>query len=268
MKIRETDISSQSGSPLNRTETPRGILWPRPADFPILRSGQIHIWSASIDVEDERYRYFEGCLTHRELKRADRYVHELTRRRFVCARGLLKEILGKYTGVDPSGIAFDLGRLGKPYLPQEISTDLQFNSTDTSGEALFAVCRSAEIGIDIEFTDRKVRHQIIAPRKFTDAEQAHYCNLPETQQKEFFLKVWTRKEAYGKAKGVGIKYRLNSVNLVDESDSDRLSVIDSKGTTWEVIQISPATDITAAVVVEGTGWQIESFRLEGSVSSF
>ena len=267
MKTQETDISKQSGNSPNTSDSARGILWPQPASFPKLHSRQVHIWSASIDVSDQRFRFYESCLTRRELTRADRYAHDLTRRRFVCARGLLKEILGRYTGVEPSGIVFDLGKLGKPYLPTRISSDLQFNSTDTKGEALFAVCRSAEIGIDIEFADRKVRHQIIAPRKFSEAELACYQRLSLSQRKEYFLNVWTRKEAYGKAKGVGIKYRLNSVNLVDESDLDRLSVVDSKGTKWEVVQISPATNIAAAVVIEGTGWQIEGFRLEGSVSS-
>ncbi len=197
----------------------------------------------------------------REMRRAERYNVELSRERFISARGILKELLGKYVGVSPKMISFALGRLGKPYLPNDISPDLQFNSTDTQQQALFAFCRSAEIGIDIEFLTRNVRHREIARRKFSRQEQDQYLRLPTLQQKDFFLNIWTRKEAYGKARGVGIRYRLNSVNLVDDAGSGRLSVNDETGAIWEIVQFSPEPDIIASVVVAGTGWKFRCFRL-------
>ena len=138
------------------------LPWPHPDQFPKLLSNEIHLWSASLDVSPERIRIYEGCMDRREKRRAERYSVELSRERFICARGILKELLGKYVNVEPNSISFTLGRLGKPYLTEKISSELQFNSTDTQQKALFAFCRSAEIGIDIEFLTRNVRHQEIA----------------------------------------------------------------------------------------------------------
>ena len=245
----------------NCFETECGEPWPQLDGIPQLLPREIHIWSASLDISRERSEYYERCLDSREIRRASRYSIELSRKRFICARGILKEMLGKYTGIDPALISFRLGPLGKPYLPAEISTDLQFNSTDTKDEALFAVCRSAEVGIDIELESRIVRHQEISLRKFSQQELEQYHDCPKSRRKQFFLKIWTRKEAYGKAKGVGIRYRLNSVNLVDDAGSDRLAVQDDDGTIWEIIQFSPASGVTACAVVEGTGWRFRCIRL-------
>ncbi len=241
------------------------IPWSHADQFPQLLSNEIHLWSASLDVGPERVRFYENCMDRRETRRAERYSVELSRERFICARGILKELLGKYVDVEPDMISFTLGRLGKPYLPYNISSELHFNSTDTQQEALFAFCRCAEIGIDIEFLTRNVRHREIAQRKFSLQEYDQYLQHPTSQQKNYFLKIWTRKEAYGKARGVGIRYRLNSVNLVDGAGSDRLSIHDETGAIWEIVQFSPEPDITASVVVAGTGWQFRCFRMSDTV---
>ena len=256
-----TGSTSGSSVSSNCFDTECGEPWPQSEVIPQILPREIHIWSASLDISRERVEYYERCLDGREIRRASRYSIELSRKRFICARGILKELLGKYADTDPEAISFSLGPLGKPYLPAEFSPDLQFNSTDTKDEALFAVCRSAEIGIDIELESRKVRHQEIALRKFSCQELEQYHQCPKSQQKKFFLKIWTRKEAYGKAKGVGIRYRLNSVNLVDDMDSDRFAVHDDDGKIWEIIQISPAPGVIACVIVEGTGWRFRCLRV-------
>ena len=263
-----TDSVNRPKSSTNCDDAVCNPPWPYPDQFPKLLSNEIHLWSASLDVSPERIRFYESCMDSRERRRAERYSVELSRERFICARGILKELLGKYIHVEPKSISFTLGRLGKPYLPDKFSSELQFNSTDTQQEALFAFCRSAEIGIDVEFLTRNVRHHEIARRKFSRHEYDQYLQHPKSQQKNFFLKIWTRKEAYGKAKGFGIRYRLNSVNLVDDAGSDRLSVHDEIGVIWEIVQFSPEHDITASVVAAGTGWQIRCFRLPATNPAF
>ncbi len=259
-----TDSADRPGNSTSRDNAVCDVPWPYPDQFPELLSSEIHLWSGSLDVSPERIRYYEACMDRREKRRAERYSVELSRERFICARGILKELLGKYADAEPDTISFTLGRLGKPYLPENISSELQFNSTDTQQAALFAFCRSAEIGVDIEFLTRNVRHREIAQRKFSCQEYDQYLQHPTSRQKNYFLKIWTRKEAYGKARGVGIRYRLNSVNLVDDAGSDRLSVHDETGAIWEIVQFSPEPEVIASVVVAGTGWKFRCFQLLGT----
>ncbi|MDE0308756.1 MAG: 4'-phosphopantetheinyl transferase superfamily protein [Acidiferrobacterales bacterium] len=263
---RTTDSADRLQTPASRDPAVGEIPWSHTDPFPQLLPGEVHLWSTTLDTGPERIRYLESLMDRHEMRRAARYRVELSRQRFICARGILKELLGRYAAVEPDRISFKLGNLGKPYLPDHISSDLQFNSTDTRHEAVFAFCRSAEIGVDIEFLTRKVRHREIAQRKFSSQEHEQYLKHAPSQQKRFFLKIWTRKEAYGKARGVGIRYRLNSVNLVDDAGSDRFAIRDEIGAIWEVVQFFREPDITASVVIAGTGWQFRRFRLPDAAS--
>lgn len=237
------------------------LPWSTASKPPALNPKEVHLWSASLLVSNEQILKFERCLDERELTRANRYAMETARVRFICARAILKHLLAMYTGEEPTSIQFRLGPLGKPYLPTNSRPQLYFNSTDTQDEALFAFCFDAELGVDIEYKTRKVNHSIIVNRKFTPQEIQQYLALASEQRRDYFLSVWTRKEAYGKAIGVGIKYRLNQVNLVDAEDSVRHSVRDDSGIEWEVVQIEPADDMIASVVTQGSGWRFRCHRL-------
>lgn len=236
--------------------------WPKSSNPPPLSSGEVHLWSASLAVSNELFRQYEICMDARERARADRYVWEVARTRFISARAMLKRLLSEYTGDDPAKMSFHLGPQGKPYLPTGFASDFQFNSTDSGDEALFAFCRDAEIGVDLELKSRQVRHDIIAKRKFTKREYERYLACPQSRRKHCFLSVWTRKEAYGKAIGVGIRYRLNEVDLGSADSAGRVVVKDNENIQWEVVQLEPAEDLIACVVTQGTGWRFRCFRLE------
>ncbi len=234
--------------------------WPLAHTPPLLASGEVHLWSASLPSGGRKFLEYERLMSSRELVRADRYAYKSSRIRYICARAMLKQLLGLYTDSDPADIRFDLGPQGKPYLPATAGPLLNFNATDTGDEALFAFCLNAEIGVDIECKTRQVNHSIIAKRKFTANELEQYRAIPLPQRKQFFLSMWTRKEAYGKAIGVGIGYRLNEMNLVDANGLDRFSVHDAAGIEWEITQIEPGPELIACVVTQGSGWQLRAHR--------
>ena len=240
--------------------------WKHKSRPPLLTSREVHLWSASLAVSADQVRFYESCLDARETRRANRYRSEQGRFRFICARGILKELLAAYCGYDPQNISFALGTMGKPYLSPMSDPPIQFNTTDTQNEALFAFCRSGEIGVDIELLPREVKHERIAYRKFSQTEYEAYIAKPMSQRKDYFLSVWTRKEAYGKAKGVGIRYTLNSVNLVCGEGLSSVSLTDSLGTEWEIRQIKPFESATACVVTQGAGWNFRCFHFVGEDS--
>ncbi len=235
--------------------------WPLSSDPPPLNPGEVHLWSASLLTSKEKLLEFESCLDEREQARAERFTIERSRTRFIVARATLKHLLAKYTGDDPTTIRFHLGPLGKPYLPPASGCKLHFNSTDTQDEALFAFCQGAEIGVDIEYKSRTINHSKIAARICTAQEFAHYAACPPELRQLNALSLWTRKEAYGKAIGRGIKYKLSKVNLVDREKSSRLLLRDEVGMEWEVVQTEPTDELLACVVVQGGGWRFRCQRL-------
>ena len=147
-----------------------------------------------------------------EVARAERYRFEAPRRRFVAARGLLREILGGYLNLPPARMQFQTNAWGKPLLsqPQEA---LQFNVAHTSDLLLVAVTADRAVGIDVE-TVRPVENlNALVARTFSSRERAAFRILPPSQQLEAFYATWTRKEAYMKARGLGFHLPLGAFDV-------------------------------------------------------
>ena len=123
------------------------------------------------------------------------------RRRYVARRGILRELIGSYLDCDPAGVAFVHNAYGKPAIAQ---SDLRFNLSHSHGMALYAFCRYAEVGCDIERRDPKFAAEQIPERFFSPDEVRALRSLPLNEQTEAFFNCWTRKEAYIKAVGHGL----------------------------------------------------------------
>ena len=72
-----------------------------------------------------------------------------------------------------------------------------------------------ECGIDCEKI-RPTRTNVMR-RAFSETEKALVENSPESERDLMFTRLWTLKEAYGKAIGKGINY---SMNVTDFSFND------------------------------------------------
>ena len=98
----------------------------------------------------------------------------------------------------------------------EGSGDLFITISDTS--AHWACCiEDHPIGLDMEESSRKPNPKIA--KKLHPDEQAYLAALSEgsSEWNEEFLSVWTRKEAWMKYKGKGIKLGLSSFSVMDGS---------------------------------------------------
>ena len=236
--------------------------WPETRNRVEFQPAEIHVWLADLNSVSTHLGYLKSCLDRRELARMERYSVERSKRRFVSSRSILKVLLGLYCQSSPQDIRLDYGPLGKPYLKQNRA--LQFNTTDSQDVALYVFSNWCELGVDLELATRQVRHELIAPRKFTQEEYQQYTSCTKSRQRKFFLSLWTRKESYGKALGVGIRYPLNSVNLSSQGIDQRTSVKDKQGRTWEIIQITSVPQVIASVVTEGCGYQPRFFRFSAN----
>lgn len=97
---------------------------------------------------------------------------------------------------------------GKPFLS---SHTLEFNHSHSQKYYALAMSeRVKEIGVDVEELDRKVRFDALAQHAFHPEEYQAW--LQQDQDPEYWLRVWTTKEAILKASGFGIRLDLNSLN--------------------------------------------------------
>jgi 4'-phosphopantetheinyl transferase len=70
-----------------------------------------------------------------------------------------------------------------------------------------------EVGIDVEDRERRVPVEELVDRCLAVAEAERLRRLPLGIQREAFLECWTLKEAYLKARGVGLSLPLTDVSF-------------------------------------------------------
>ncbi|AZC08397.1 MULTISPECIES: 4'-phosphopantetheinyl transferase family protein [Acinetobacter] len=117
-------------------------------------------------------------------------------------------LLAQKLNVNPEDLLFAKHEYGKPYL---LNHTLHFNHSHSQQYYALALSeRVKDIGIDVEELDRKVRLDSLAQHAFHPDEYATWQNLE--QDREYWFKVWTTKEAVLKASGLGIRLDLNTLN--------------------------------------------------------
>ena len=165
---------------------------------------------ARLDAGADETRSLESCLSSAERARAAKFKFERDRRRFIVARARLREELAARLGVSARQVEFAYGDNGKPRLANQA---LQFSVSHCDDVALFAFSPDAEVGVDIEAI-RPVREaDAIAVQFFSPLEHAGYAALAPRDRLLGFFRVWTRKEAYVKALGVGFSMALERFDL-------------------------------------------------------
>ena len=122
------------------------------------------------------------------------------------ARALVRSVLAGYLDAKPEALTFVHGVYGKPEL--ESGGRLRFNVSRSGSFGLLAVTRGREVGVDVEQIDPRRAVGPIADRLFDADEAAELRSLPEARRIRRFFELWTQKEAYAKALGVGLSVPL------------------------------------------------------------
>ena len=113
----------------------------------------------------------KSTLAKNELERAERFIFDQDRNRFIAARGILRDVLGRYLQCAPQTIEFVYGARGKPAISSGSSCDpLRFNLSHSHGLALIGLAREREIGIDVEMIRPEFASEEIAKRYFSAKE--------------------------------------------------------------------------------------------------
>jgi 4'-phosphopantetheinyl transferase len=194
-------------------------------------------------------------LTEEERERAGRYRFEADRHRFSRARGLLRYLLGHYTGRAPQDVRFETGPMGKLHVaPSAGAEAIRFNVSHSYEWALIALSRDRDVGVDVEH-HRPLHHDLlaIADRFFAPVEVEALRALPEDQHHPAFYRIWSRKEAFIKATGQGVSAGLDTFAVsIDTNAEVALRVFKPAGdeARWIMRSLDVGAGYGAAVCVE------------------
>lgn len=214
------------------------IDWKPAHVHPELRPGEVHVWR--IPLSGNAPGELDALLSRDESIRAERFHFEHDRARFICGRGLLRTILGRYLKADPCTLQFAEGAHGKPELTG-IASPLRFNLSHSDDLMLLAVTHARAVGVDLEMVRENVPVETLADYYFEPEDAWRLRLLPPPQRLWRFYELWTSTEAQLKADGTGIGHGLKVLQ------PDR----------WSLLKLVPAEGYTAALAVEGDDFQVE-----------
>ncbi len=155
--------------------------------------------------------HFLPFLTPDERDQYLRFGSDSRRREFLLSRLLVRSLLAGYLNRDMNGLKFSYCDRGKPFVE---GAELKFNLSHTDGLIACSFGRR-EVGIDVEKMDAQKRPSwpLLANRYFSPEENNYLFSQPQETQPLAFFRIFTAKEAFGKATGRGINIRLTDFTV-------------------------------------------------------
>ena len=171
------------------------------------------VWRIALNNETWAIRLWP-LLDKVEQSRAERFRTLELQRRYIIAHGALRLLLADTCRQPPTTLRLVCNAWGKPALA-EAGLPV-FNLSHARDLALCAVAIAGEIGIDVEaLRPSPVVERLDLVRRFFSADEYYTLNALDDQVfVSAFFRCWTRKEAYIKAKGLGLSLPLNQFSVV------------------------------------------------------
>ncbi len=228
----------------------------------------VHVWRASLIQSEEKVALCSTLFSPDEQQRANRFIFDRDRQRFITARGVLRVLLGRYLALSPETLQFSYSEHGKPQLSIPENGDVRFNVSHSHELALYAFTRSRAIGVDVEYINEDRSTQAIAERFFSEREVEMFRSVPDDQRVEAFFNCWSRKEAYIKGRGQGLSFSLRrfDVSLIPGCPAELLDCREPGNGSpqkWSLKEINAGPGYAAALAVAGeANWHLSCWQWE------
>jgi 4'-phosphopantetheinyl transferase len=163
-----------------------------------------------------RYRQL---LDEDELARCDRFVFDKDSHLFMVSHALVRTSLSRHFPTHPHEWRFTHTPLGRPEIQRPAGCpNLTFSLSHCDGLAVCVIAQDVEVGIDVEPVDRQTDWRSIAKRHFADSEVRELERCSESEHTKRFMQLWTLKEAYLKARGLGLSAPLRDCAFAFDQD--------------------------------------------------
>ena len=225
---------------------------PEPASHP--GRDDVRAWHAHVDdalASPDAIARARALLSGAEQDRFERFHADRDRRMFLLGRVMSRELVGRALGVAPADWQWREGAHGRPEIANP-PTAVHFNLAHSAGLVVCALSNGREVGVDVEDLDRppidpRMIQRYCAPAEAADID-AHGSNW-----RDRFLRYWTLKEAYLKARGLGISLPLREISF-DLDPHVRITFLGSlaaASTDW-TFQLSQPTDRHLVAIAAST----------------
>lgn len=198
---------------------------------------------------------FERQLDDDERERSRRFATDELRRRWAIGRGAVREILAGYLGVaarDVQIVPQPCAACGRPHGKPALAPPaggLHFNVSHTGELLLVAVAQGREVGIDAEPHGRARPLASTARSWLADPETRALERLPPEEREQALLRLWTLKEAYLKAVGVGLNADPREVVVDFDRRELQAAPAEPHPERWLLLPVDTPDDTVASLAV-------------------
>ncbi len=207
-------------------------------------------------VDEELLAQYPSLLSSEERVRRARFRFAKDSRRFLITRAAVRSALSLYVPeVSPAAWQFSRNAHGRPGIAAPVpGNPLTFNISHTGSLIVIAIAVSGELGVDVESVGRQTKTVEVADRYFSREEVGALMALPESEQRARFFDLWTLKEAWIKALGIGLAMPLRSFSF--ELTDNRIAISfaperNDDPTRWQFWQLRPSAEHQIALAFAG-----------------
>jgi 4'-phosphopantetheinyl transferase len=154
----------------------------------------------------------ERLLSEEERARWEGFKFDRLRREYLATRALVRTALADNHPIAPEGWRFRSNEYGKP--AAEPGVGIHFNLSNSRELVVCLIARGAEVGVDVEPFTRASGILEVAPRVFSELERRQLDGLGDRERLARGVSLWTLKEAYIKARGMGLSLPLDKISFV------------------------------------------------------
>jgi 4'-phosphopantetheinyl transferase len=208
----------------------------------------LHVWQADLTTDYPGWPAAEATLSAAELARQARLRTPALRQTYGRAHGFLRVVLSRYSSLLASELTLTSTATGKPIIT---GAELQFNLSYRPGRALLVVANSFPVGADVEPLTPLPDAEALIKELFAPAEQAALRTAAPAEYWPLFYLIWTRKEAYAKALGMGLTMPFAAFSVLKLAPGARPLLISPAGA--QLVSFAVGTGYQGAAAMLTTG---------------
>ncbi|MFH8494300.1 4'-phosphopantetheinyl transferase family protein [Streptomyces coeruleorubidus] len=195
------------------------------------------------------------ALLGRDWARFLELTHPDVRTRFASSRVLLKFAAAAALDVPPPAVELGYTHTGRPYLRGYDGVHISLSHTDEL--LVVGLATGGVIGVDAERADRRLYGPGLGRHMCTPHEVERIEAMPEEERNPALVRLWTLKEAYSKAIGLGMQFRFTDFGFrPDGTPSDVLQPDGEPGSEgeWTFRTYEVGADYVVSVAVSDAGF--------------
>jgi 4'-phosphopantetheinyl transferase len=213
-----------------------------------------HLWTLPMaSLNPSALEALRQVLSDQERNHAQRFHFERDRRAYVAAHGLVRRALSWcWPDVRPPDWRFTATADGRPEVEAPTFDPKPRFNLSHSGELVACIVTAGnDCGIDVESMTRPLDLPALGPQVLAPAERAEMADAAEERRVERFVRLWTLKEAYAKACGLGLAMAFDKLAFTLGDDGILLDGDDSDD-EWTFAQWPIAPQHILSVAVRGS----------------